>query len=154
MDKVIFSILLTDPYILLVVVRQGAVPCSPVKPMHTFSIDMLELFRVACNRNPHFSIQSFVKTLCDLQGVCIKSNKRCFIFILDIGGLSAICFSSTHHCTRSIPTNLTVCVGYDVNYNPLHRIPLAFEECMSCMHIYTTRRARTQILFTLHYGWQ
>jgi len=74
MDKVTFSIFTTDPYILPAVVQQGVVPCSPVKPLHAFSINALEFFRVARNRNPHFSIQSFVKTLCDLQGVCIESN--------------------------------------------------------------------------------
>ncbi|KAL4066600.1 hypothetical protein J3A83DRAFT_4359993 [Scleroderma citrinum] len=58
--------------ILSVVVQQGAVPCSPVKPMHAFSIDMLELFQVACNCNLHFSIQSFIKMLCDLQGVAFQ----------------------------------------------------------------------------------
>ncbi|KAL4072344.1 hypothetical protein V8B97DRAFT_2023521 [Scleroderma yunnanense] len=37
-------------------VIDGAVPCSPVKPMHAFSIDVLELFQM----------------LCDLQGVAFR----------------------------------------------------------------------------------
>ncbi|KAL4066386.1 hypothetical protein V8B97DRAFT_2025519 [Scleroderma yunnanense] len=71
-DQFNFLIPSTDSYILPVVVQQGAVPCSPVKPMHAFSIDMLELFQVACNCNLHFSIQSFIKMLCDLQGVAFQ----------------------------------------------------------------------------------
>ena len=49
MDKVAFSIFLMDPYVLPAVVWQGAVPCSPVKPRHSFSIDALEFFRVTRN---------------------------------------------------------------------------------------------------------
>ena len=143
MDKVTFSIFSMDPYVLPAIIRQGAVPCSPVKPMHAFSIDVLEFFRVARNHNPHFSIQSFVKMLCDLQGVRIELNEHCFIFILNSGGLSAIYLSSIHHRTRPIPADLVVCATLNVNYDPLHRPPLAFEECMSRMHVYSTRQART-----------
>ncbi|KAI5996402.1 hypothetical protein EDD15DRAFT_2387357 [Pisolithus albus] len=32
-------------------------------------VDALELYRVACNRSPHLSIQAFVKTISDLQGI-------------------------------------------------------------------------------------
>ena len=141
-----------DPYILLAVVWQGMVPCSPVKPIHAFSIDALEFFWVTRNRNPHFSIQTFIKTLCDLQGVRIEFNNHCFIFILNIGGLSAIYFSSIHHHTWPIPANLAVCAAYDINYDPLCWPPLAFEECMSHVHIYSTRWARAEIFFTLHDG--
>ncbi|KAL4080900.1 hypothetical protein J3A83DRAFT_4084477, partial [Scleroderma citrinum] len=63
---------------------QGAVPCSPVKPMHAFSIDALELFQVACNCNLHFLIQSFIKMLCDLQGVAFQPYISCqFTITLD-----------------------------------------------------------------------
>ena len=122
--------------------------------MHSFSIDALELFRVARNRNPHFSIQAFVRTLCDLQGVRIKPNKHCFIFILNVGGLSAIYFSPIHHRPRPIPADLAVCAAHDVNYDSSRSPPLAFEERMSRVHIYSTRRARIAIFFTLHNGWQ
>ena len=64
-------------------------------------------------------------------------------FILNSGGLSAIYLSSIHHCTRPIPADLAVCATLNVNYNPLHRPPLASEECMSHMHVYSTRQART-----------
>ena len=154
MDKVTFSIFSTDPYVLPAVVWQGTVPCSPVKPLHAFSINALEFFRVARNHNPHFSVQSFVKTLCDLQGVCIGLNKHRFIFILNTGGLSAIYFLSIHHCTQPIPADLAVCAAHDVSYNSSHRSPLASEECMSHVHIYSARWARTEIFFTLHNGWQ
>ncbi|KAH7904631.1 hypothetical protein BJ138DRAFT_1138490 [Hygrophoropsis aurantiaca] len=46
-----------------------AIPCSPISPNVAISIGALEFYRVARQRNPHYSIQAFVKTLCDLQGV-------------------------------------------------------------------------------------
>lgn len=63
------SILPTDKYIASALVRQGVMPCSPISPAVAVTIDALELYRVAHLRSPHFSIQSFVKTLCDLHSV-------------------------------------------------------------------------------------
>ncbi|KAH7905910.1 hypothetical protein BJ138DRAFT_1226137 [Hygrophoropsis aurantiaca] len=45
------------------------IPCSPITPNVAITICALEFYRVARQRNPHFSIQAFVKTICDLQGV-------------------------------------------------------------------------------------
>ena len=84
----------------------------------------------------------------------MKSNKYYFIFILKIGGLLAIYFSSIHHHTRPISANLAECAAHDINYDPSHRSPLAFEECMSHMHVYSTRRTRAEVFFTLHNGWE
>ncbi|KAI6094284.1 hypothetical protein EDD16DRAFT_1699072 [Pisolithus croceorrhizus] len=51
---------------------QGVVPCSPIHPMAAVTIGALELFCITQLRSPHFSIQAFVKTLCDLQGVIFQ----------------------------------------------------------------------------------
>ncbi|KAF8842048.1 hypothetical protein BDN67DRAFT_900167, partial [Paxillus ammoniavirescens] len=64
-------------YIASALVRQGVVPCSPIAPTTAITFDMLELFRVAHNWNPHFSMQAFIKTMSDLQGVQFKSSRSC-----------------------------------------------------------------------------
>ncbi|KAG0695695.1 hypothetical protein DFH29DRAFT_984896 [Suillus ampliporus] len=58
----------TDAFLTSALVRQGLVPCSPITPSVAITIDAIEFYRVAHLRNPHFSIQAFVKTLCDLHG--------------------------------------------------------------------------------------
>ncbi|KAI5988029.1 hypothetical protein EDD15DRAFT_2173014 [Pisolithus albus] len=57
--------------------RQGVVPCSPIHPTAAVTIGSLELFRIARLRSPHFSIQAFIKTLCDLQGVVFQRYLSC-----------------------------------------------------------------------------
>ncbi|KAI6018897.1 hypothetical protein BKA83DRAFT_4464818 [Pisolithus microcarpus] len=51
---------------------EGVVPCSPIHPTAAVTFGALELFRIARLRSPHFSIQAFIKTLCDLQGVTFQ----------------------------------------------------------------------------------
>ncbi|KAI6143412.1 hypothetical protein BKA82DRAFT_4331277 [Pisolithus tinctorius] len=60
---------LDDSYITSTLVRQGFMPCSPIRPSMAITINALELYHVTCLHIPHFSIQAFVKTICDLQGV-------------------------------------------------------------------------------------
>ncbi|KAG1902578.1 uncharacterized protein F5891DRAFT_1127555 [Suillus fuscotomentosus] len=45
------------------------IPCSPISPSVVITIDALELYHIAHFRSPHFSMQAFSKTLCDLHGV-------------------------------------------------------------------------------------
>ncbi|KAH7904896.1 hypothetical protein BJ138DRAFT_1138426 [Hygrophoropsis aurantiaca] len=79
------SILTTDSFIASALVRQGVIPCSPITPNVAITIGALELYRVARQRNPHFSIQAFVKTLCDLQGVQFQRYlSRQFSIALDL----------------------------------------------------------------------
>ncbi|KAH7905207.1 hypothetical protein BJ138DRAFT_1018025 [Hygrophoropsis aurantiaca] len=79
------SVLSTDSFIASALVRQGVIPCSPITPNVAISIGGLELYRVARQRNPHFSIQAFVKTLCDLQGVQFQRYlSRQFSIALDL----------------------------------------------------------------------
>ena len=68
-EKIGFS--MNDSFVASALVRQGVVPCSLISPTVTIAIKALELYRIAYYRNPHFSIQAFVKTLCDVHGVRI-----------------------------------------------------------------------------------
>ncbi|KAG1906113.1 uncharacterized protein F5891DRAFT_1125597 [Suillus fuscotomentosus] len=45
------------------------IPCSPISPSVVITIDALKLYRIAHFRSPHFSMQAFSKTLCNLHGV-------------------------------------------------------------------------------------
>ncbi|KAG1871810.1 hypothetical protein DFJ58DRAFT_713769 [Suillus subalutaceus] len=67
-EKVSVTIASTDHFVTSALVRHGIIPCSPISPSVTISIDALELYRVAWLWNPHFSIQAFVKSICDLHG--------------------------------------------------------------------------------------
>ncbi|KAI6006783.1 hypothetical protein EDD15DRAFT_2383819 [Pisolithus albus] len=63
----------------------GVIPCAPLRPHTAIMIDALELFRVARNRSPHLSVQVFVKTISDLQGVQYRPYLAClFSIALDV----------------------------------------------------------------------
>ncbi|KAI6111210.1 hypothetical protein F5141DRAFT_1188395 [Pisolithus sp. B1] len=51
-------------------VHQGVVPCAPLCPHTAVMIGALELYHVARNHSLHLSLQAFVKTISDLQGIC------------------------------------------------------------------------------------
>lgn len=53
-------------------IRQGLIPCAPYRPTPTVTTRLLELFRHSHLRCPHFSIQAFVKSLCDLHGLVFR----------------------------------------------------------------------------------
>lgn len=53
-------------------VRSGLFPCSPGLATVGISTRALEVFRIQSLRCPRFSIKSFVKSLCDVQGVPFK----------------------------------------------------------------------------------
>jgi hypothetical protein len=65
----IVDILPTDQFITSALIRQGIMPCSPINPTVGITTDALKIYRVANLRNPHLSIQAFVKTLCDLHTI-------------------------------------------------------------------------------------
>ncbi|KAG2151480.1 hypothetical protein DEU56DRAFT_869083 [Suillus clintonianus] len=67
-EKVSVTIAPTDHFIASALVRHGVIPCSPISPTVTISIDALELYRVTRLCSPHLSIQAFVKSICDLHG--------------------------------------------------------------------------------------
>lgn len=47
-------------------------PCAPYTPTSAITIRVLEVFRIHHLQSPHTSIQSWVKTLCTLQGMPFK----------------------------------------------------------------------------------
>lgn len=68
-EKITLPIVTRDGGCVAALVNYGLMPCAPIKPSVTITLDALELYRVAYCRTPHLSIQAFVKTLCDLHGV-------------------------------------------------------------------------------------
>ncbi|KAG2134263.1 hypothetical protein BD769DRAFT_1333064, partial [Suillus cothurnatus] len=63
------SILPMDAFIASALVHQRVIPCSPMTPTTGITVQVVEFYCVARQCNPHFSIQAYVKTMCDLQGV-------------------------------------------------------------------------------------
>ncbi|KAI5989918.1 hypothetical protein EDD15DRAFT_2170976 [Pisolithus albus] len=84
-EKHVLHIKTEDFSVSSALVRQGVVPCAPLRPHTAVMIDALELYRVARNRSPHLSIQAFVKTISDLQGVQYRPYlTRLFSIALDV----------------------------------------------------------------------
>ncbi|KAG6819853.1 hypothetical protein H0H93_007997 [Arthromyces matolae] len=59
----------SDANILAAQLRHGLLPTAPSRPTFTFSIRVVEFYRLAHLRSPHFTIQPFVKTLCDAHRI-------------------------------------------------------------------------------------
>lgn len=55
-------------------ILQGLIPSAPETPTVAFTIRVVEMYRVSQLRCPHFTVQPFVKSLCDLQGVPFRPN--------------------------------------------------------------------------------
>ncbi|KAG1734417.1 uncharacterized protein EDB91DRAFT_1238427 [Suillus paluster] len=68
-EKVTLTLNATDSFIASALVHQGVIPCSPISPSVAVTVDALEFYRIAHLCDPHFLIQAFVKTLCDLHTV-------------------------------------------------------------------------------------
>jgi hypothetical protein len=52
-------------------ILKGLVPCAPYKPDVAITVRVLEVFRVLHACAPQLAIQPYVKSLCDLHGVCL-----------------------------------------------------------------------------------
>ena len=68
---------------------EGLVPCAPHLPTVAITIRVLELYRNSSLHCPHLSINSFVKSLCDLHGILFHPYLRkqfsiCFDVYLSI----------------------------------------------------------------------
>ncbi|EIW86142.1 hypothetical protein CONPUDRAFT_46498, partial [Coniophora puteana RWD-64-598 SS2] len=67
------------------IVRQGFIPCAPDNPKNAVSLRTLDLYRTTKMRDPHLSIQAFVKTTCDLHAVIFDPQlPRHFSIAFDI----------------------------------------------------------------------
>ncbi|KAF8517056.1 hypothetical protein BU17DRAFT_30209, partial [Hysterangium stoloniferum] len=54
----------------------GYIGNAPLHPSHTFSIQLLRLYRTLANRTPQLSIIKFARSLCDLQLVSFPPSMR------------------------------------------------------------------------------
>jgi hypothetical protein len=70
-EKVAIQILPTNTTISSALVHQGVMLCLPISPTVGITTEVLDLYHVAHLRNPHLSIQAFVRTVCDLQKVSV-----------------------------------------------------------------------------------
>ncbi|KAG1893006.1 uncharacterized protein F5891DRAFT_1131416 [Suillus fuscotomentosus] len=60
-ERLPLTILLTDSFIASALVRQGVVLCSPISPSTGVTMQALNFYHIAHQRNPHFSIQAYVQ---------------------------------------------------------------------------------------------
>lgn len=60
-----------DRFVASALVCQGIVPCSLISPSVGITVNTLELYRVARLHSPHFSIQAYIKSICDLHSVSL-----------------------------------------------------------------------------------
>ncbi|KAG2089747.1 uncharacterized protein F5147DRAFT_542268, partial [Suillus discolor] len=75
----------TDHFVASALVHHSIIPCFPISPSVAISIDALEFYRVAQLCNPHFSIQVYVKSICDLHGtVFYRYLSRQFLITFDL----------------------------------------------------------------------
>jgi hypothetical protein len=68
-ENFVLKISWMDHTIASALVCQGIMPCSLISPVAGITLEALELYQVEHLRNPHLSIQAFVKMICDLHGV-------------------------------------------------------------------------------------
>ncbi|KIK35300.1 hypothetical protein CY34DRAFT_26644 [Suillus luteus UH-Slu-Lm8-n1] len=61
-----------DRFVASALVCQGIVPCSLISPSVGITVNALELYCVARLRSPHFSIQAYIKSICDLHGTVFQ----------------------------------------------------------------------------------
>ena len=66
-----------DAFVTAAIIHHGLVPCSPYTPTAAFTMRVLEFYRVSHNRCPHFSVHTFIKTLCDLHSSPFKAYLCC-----------------------------------------------------------------------------
>ncbi|KAJ7839237.1 hypothetical protein B0H14DRAFT_2588088 [Mycena olivaceomarginata] len=57
-------------------IMKGLIPCSPWKPTVAITVRVLEVYRVTHARCPQLAIQPFVKSLCDLHGASLQTEKK------------------------------------------------------------------------------
>src|ERR1700683_3943379 len=68
-------------------------PCSPILPLVGITIHFLKLYCITHLRNSHMSIQSWVKSLCDLHSV----HKLCVFLFLFL-----ILYNTIDRCSSSV----------------------------------------------------
>lgn len=51
--------------------RHGYIPTTPIAPVSAIEVKTLELYSSVSSRCPSLGIQPFVRSICDLQRVCV-----------------------------------------------------------------------------------
>ncbi|KAI6002559.1 hypothetical protein EDC04DRAFT_2871863 [Pisolithus marmoratus] len=126
----------TDLFITSALIHQGVVPCSPIHPTAAVTFRCLELFHIVWLHSPHFSIQAFVKTLCDLQG-CYLSCQFSIAFdlylqiYLEDWCLKHACAACTYKLTDEPELKFKLLYAMDGNNSLkcfLHHLPDKIED--------------------------
>ncbi|KAG1844390.1 hypothetical protein F4604DRAFT_1884460 [Suillus subluteus] len=126
-EKVPLTILTTDFFIASALFNQGVVPCSPISPSMGVTIESLNFYHIARQHNPHFSIQAYVKTMCDLQGVQFYLYlSRQFSIALDDPNwrLKHCCPACTYTLHDEHPLKFKILFTMDVLKRLLHDLDL------------------------------
>lgn len=76
---VTYTLLATDKGIAAALVRQGMVPCAPFSPKYAVSIRALELYKNLHCRAPNLAIQTFLRKIHNMQGVCWQFSAYNFL---------------------------------------------------------------------------
>ena len=69
-EKTSITVEPTDLYLTSALVRHSLISCSPITPKVAITACALNLYHMACQRCPHLSIQAYVKSLCNIHGIC------------------------------------------------------------------------------------
>ena len=69
-EKTSITVEPTDLYPTSALVRHSLIHCSPITPKVAITVYTLHLYHTAHQCCPHLSIQAYVKSLCDIHGVC------------------------------------------------------------------------------------
>ena len=65
-----------------ILVGLGFMGNAPFRPSIAISLKTLELYRILRRRKPSFSVEAFVKVVCDLYMVCVPSSSPLSVLIL------------------------------------------------------------------------
>ncbi|KAG2135775.1 hypothetical protein DEU56DRAFT_737641 [Suillus clintonianus] len=141
-ERLPLTILSTDAFIASALVRQGVVPCSPISPSTGVTMEALNLFRIARQRNPHFSIQAYVKTLCDLQGMSTQILAPLVQFYPYLSRQFSIALDVFLQILASVDALVLEAIGHsNPNWRPMHA-------CPACTY---TLKGETALKFRLLY---
>ncbi|KAG0693899.1 hypothetical protein DFH29DRAFT_881108 [Suillus ampliporus] len=101
-------------FIASALVHQGVIPCSPITPTTGITVQAVEFYRIARQRNPHYLIQAYVKTTCDLQGVQFHAYLSCqFLIAYDM--LKHTCPACTYTLAGEVPLKFRMLYTKDGN---------------------------------------
>ncbi|KAJ7734622.1 hypothetical protein B0H16DRAFT_1695815 [Mycena metata] len=99
-------------------IKQGLFPCAPYDPSVVITARALEFFRVAHARCPRLSIQTFIKSICDLHGIRRKTRNRVLQTLGRLGKewrLKHVCPCCTYHLVDDPEMTFSMLATFDGN---------------------------------------